>query len=252
MLARVYRLLQRMVASLPPRHGRHALFSTIERGEGTTLYFEANSLIKCIKHFSAFAARHQTNINVLTDAYKAAQQSAEARCRAGLQPVLSVPQSLPTVSRNDGYKVTVGPLGAHVLPTSEAELRTFARACCGAAAVLHKKDIVHRDFRSENIVRLLPSGEWMVIDLELATLAGKEVPDGYKLAGWDDAVLDVVEGRRVYTKSSDMRVMGLMLNSIVRKQALQVSDLAAGFITQLQGKLLSAEAALQHAWLLDE
>lgn len=127
------------------------------------------------------------------------------------------------------------------------ELQSFAWACCKAAAILHAKHLVHRDFRVANVVRLTKE-RWLVIDLELCSYAPVVLPASYNQTDWTPCTIEHVEGSAHYTYMSDMRQIGVMLDALRKGQLTKEAD---DFISQLMNKTLTAEAALQHPWLRD-
>lgn len=70
---------------------------------------------------------------------------------------------------------------------------SLAKACCTAAAELHRAGLVHRDFRFSNVVRSGRSeGSYTVIDMEHAGRAGLVWPLEKSLRDWDEGTLDKV------------------------------------------------------------
>jgi Protein kinase domain len=125
------------------------------------------------------------------------------------------------------------------------DLRDIARACCKAAQILHNAGIVHRDLRKENIVCLAPA-HWMVIDLEHAAKADQIVQSDYRLVAWDDNTLDVQGQQLLYTRGSDMYLIGCLLAKV---GANSMSHQAQQFVNRLKAKSLSAADALGDPWL---
>ncbi len=130
----------------------------------------------------------------------------------------------------------------------------MARACCEAAAALHKAGIVHCDFRQGNVVRL-SDRTWMVIDLEHCRRAADSLPEDYvPLADWGPNTLEDSHGdgdlsgpqARAYTELSDMHQIGKMLAAAMPPRH---SSAAQNFIVCLREKRLDAVSALQHPWL---
>ena len=124
-------------------------------------------------------------------------------------------------------------------------MRGVARACCQAAATLHKVGIVHSDFRMANVVRL-DDCHWMVIDLEHCRRAADPLPDGYKLADWDEGTTEKKKRKRYYSPASDMYQIGRLLKPLLKEG---FSGDAHAFVSGLSEKSLDAAAALKHTWL---
>lgn len=100
----------------------------------------------------------------------------------------------------------------------------------------------------------LPSGAWMVIDLELAASATRPIPLDYMQADWDEQTLERggAGGQGFYTPRSDMYQIGVMLQRCLPELPL-LSSLAGQFIQAVLDKQgnpqLTASLALQHPWL---
>ena len=117
-LAKLYVLLVRMAAAMPPRAGRYPIFHTIKRGDGVTVEIMSNRVIKRIPGFDDFCEQHQTTAEALHAAYKAAdeeaiQARAEQRCPAlacALQPL---------AVKWGTYLAVTGPLGYCCTPSTE-------------------------------------------------------------------------------------------------------------------------------------
>ena len=65
----------------------------------------------------------------------------------------------------------LSPVGYTTLPTTENELRAAILDVLKTVEILHENDIVHRDIRWVNIIRLMDNS-WMLIDFEEAALIG--------------------------------------------------------------------------------
>ncbi len=125
------------------------------------------------------------------------------------------------------------------------DVQALAAACCNAARVLHAAGLVYRDFKMDNIVQLQP-GSYMVVDLEAVRKAGAgRLPAGFRLRGWGRKTLT----RGQYTTLSDMYEIGDLMGQLLRALWSAPSAQATDFVDQLKNKALSAEDALQHAWL---
>jgi hypothetical protein len=125
------------------------------------------------------------------------------------------------------------------------EFRGVALACCKAAEVLHKVDVVHSDFRSSNVVRL-DATHWMVIDLENCRRPSEPLPVGFSLLDWNAGTLEGDDDKGYfYTTASDMYQIGMMLFSSLTACSPNAKD----FVNKLVLKKLTASEALQHSWL---
>ena len=125
------------------------------------------------------------------------------------------------------------------------DLCDIARACCKAAQILHDAGIVHRDLRQENVV-CLARARWMVIDLEHAAKTDQVVQSNYKLIAWDDNTLDRQGQQHIYTRRSDMYLIGCLLAKV---GATSMPPQAQQFVDRLKAKSLSAADALSDPWL---
>ncbi|KAG9306479.1 hypothetical protein G9A89_008415 [Geosiphon pyriformis] len=67
--------------------------------------------------------------------------------------------------------VKLAPVGCPVIPNNENELRSAIRDVLRILKRLHHMNVVHRDIRWSNIVRLV-DGSWMLIDFEEAAPIG--------------------------------------------------------------------------------
>ena len=86
----------------------------------------------------------------------------------------------------------------------------------------------------------------MVIDLEHAARADQIVRSDYKLIAWDDNTLDRREQQHIYTRRSDMYLIGCLLAKV---GATSMPPEAQQFVDRLKAKSLSAAEALNDPWL---
>lgn len=136
------------------------------------------------------------------------------------------------------------------------DLKRLASSCLHAAAVLHAAGVVHTDLRLRN-TEWLDEQHCMVTSLEHCRQADQPLPkDVPFLKGWDGGTLERRGRARFFTPASDLHQIGRLLQQVpVRRSAL-----AGCFIQLLLGKKserdprkpLTAEEALQHAWLQGE
>lgn len=141
------------------------------------------------------------------------------------------------------------------------DARNLIRSCLRAVRVLHAAGVVHTDLRLANTV-WLDEKHCMVIDLEYCRSAKKRLPNDVPyLVSWDDGLLlEERGGGRYYTPTSDLYQIGRLLEQVQEEQPQLQSELASDFVRLLKGrtsaadpsKPLTAEEALQHAWLQEE
>lgn len=141
------------------------------------------------------------------------------------------------------------------------DARNLVRSCLRAVRVLHAAGVVHTDLRLANTV-WLDEKHCMVIDLEFCRSAKKQLPNDVPyLVSWDDGlVLEERGGGRYYTPTSDLYQIGRMLEQVQEERPQLQSELASDFVRLLKGrksaadpsKHLTAEEALEHAWLQGE
>lgn len=130
----------------------------------------------------------------------------------------------------------------------------MAWACVQAASVLHAADIVHTDFRLQNVV-WLADDHCMVIDLELCRSATAPLPSNFsRLHDWTDHTLEVKGGESYFTTASDLYQIGVMLQRLLQQSWSQhahafVAMLISKRLPASQGaQALTAEAAMCHEW----
>jgi hypothetical protein len=92
----------------------------------------------------------------------------------------------------------------------------------------------------------LAPATWMVIDLEHAAKADQIVQSDYRLVAWDDNTLDVQGRQHVYTRRSDMYLIGCLLDKV---GATNMSHEGQQFVCRLKAKSLTAADALGDPWL---
>jgi hypothetical protein len=244
---RVYQLLALLRKQLPSAACRtQPMFKVEERG-ATLLQLKGFGAEKTIHKFNQFCKDHHVTKESIEAAYEAASQAADEMQQQDLEPFLVHALDLRFRDKRGGevsYTVCTTPLGHSHVPSNEQELRSLAWACCKAAAALHAANLVHRDFRLPNVVRL--KQQWLVIDLELCSFAPVVLPVGYKQVQWTSSTVELVDGEAHYTFKSDMRQIGVMLHHL---RGTKLPAEANDFIRKLMDGALTAEAALQHPWL---
>ncbi|KAG9285613.1 hypothetical protein G9A89_009253 [Geosiphon pyriformis] len=85
----------------------------------------------------------------------------------GLGPIKVLKYSLTS----DSVIVHLAPVGFTIFPKCERELRDAIRHVLVTLEKLHKMNVVHRDIRWDNVLRL-PNDSWMLIDFEEAAPLG--------------------------------------------------------------------------------
>lgn len=117
---------------------------------------------------------------------------------------------------------------------------TFLWAC---AAIAFPAGFVHRDIRWPNVIYVADRNRWLLIDLEHAgRLGGVCSQAPFPLAAWDNATL---EPDRTYSAASDLRMVASHLLSHIPLPSAAAEDFRKAV---LDGRLVTAETALQHSW----
>ena len=121
------------------------------------------------------------------------------------------------------------------------DLQALASACCKAAQVLHRANLVHRELRLPNVVQL-DHQQYLVIDLEsVAELTQTPLPADF------DHVLKTCSAETLdisccSTALSDMYCIAL----VVQEASLAACSVQAfNCISELYNKALTAEVALK-------
>jgi hypothetical protein len=147
------------------------------------------------------------------------------------------------------WRLEVRPVGLQVLPTSEAELCCAMRCVLRALAALHAHGYVHRDVRWPNVLSL-DSGEWLLIDFELAGATGAPVPEGRICRE-----LVSPEARPTgtpYTAADDVWQVGRLMQMAEELVLSREAEAFAALLTTVQEQRPSASEALLLPWLADE
>lgn len=100
----------------------------------------------------------------------------------------------------------------HARPVVLKDLEAAVHDILHGLADLHKQDYTHRDIRWENCIKINVESEykWVIIDLEAAGSDGEEW-EGDGLVTWDKKTLEDRNGKRIYTKGSDMYQFGKLI-----------------------------------------
>ncbi len=139
----------------------------------------------------------------------------------------------------------LSPVALQTLPCDEAELRRAVTAVLRALAALHARGFVHRDVRWPNVLAD-GHGGWLLVDFELADVAGAPLPAA---AVFPDAVAPEVRVPDApYTPVDDVWQVGRLLASAGVSLSPDATAFAAA-LTAPQAARLSAAQALAHTWL---
>lgn len=124
------------------------------------------------------------------------------------------------------------------------DVQLLAYSVCQALYILWKAKLVHRDVRMANIVRLQgPEDHYMLLDLENVAQV-KIWPAVQPFKNWDSFTLSK---NSEYDHLSDMYQLGKSLRHLLRHTFSQAAE---DFVNSAMGKLLTAEQALKHVWLM--
>jgi len=120
-------------------------------------------------------------------------------------PNIAHPYRPPTLE-NDLFQVDLSPVGYSQLPETEDDLKNALRCLLRALHFIHQYGFVHRDICWANIVKTpSDSGEWVLIDLELANFADLQ-PEN-KLDTWPREVETIG-----FTSAADIFMVGDLLD----------------------------------------
>ena len=140
------------------------------------------------------------------------------------------------------------PVCVEVLPSDEAQLRRALIAVLRALFELHARGFVHRDVRWPNVLAD-GSGGWVLVDFELADVAGSLLP-----AGAIDPNFLAPEVRAAgakYTPAADAWQVGGLLKSAGIQLSQPAMALAESLTAPLEARL-SVALALAHPWLVGD
>jgi serine/threonine protein kinase len=86
-------------------------------------------------------------------------------------------KEVPHIDRLQSASTTVqcstiflAPVGVAVLPSSEHELIQCLECVLEALVALHARNLMHRDIRWPNVLRIPKTNEWILIDFDDATI----------------------------------------------------------------------------------
>ena len=139
--------------------------------------------------------------------------------------------------RRGFWCIQYGPLGTHLMPTTEPELRQSIQQLLRCLMFLHGHGWVHRDIRWPNVVCDV-NKVFYLIDFDLAAKAGTSIAS-HSASVPPDAVLTPWEPRH------DIWQVGNLMSST----KMVLSDEAKEFVNLLQSGKLTAQDALKQVWI---
>ncbi|UZO13135.1 uncharacterized protein OCT59_004640 [Rhizophagus irregularis] len=138
--------------------------------------------------------------------------------------------------------ITYGPVGYLCTPKNEDELRYAICDILEIVSKLHREEVVHRDIRWDNVVKLT-NGKWLLIDFEEAARIGDER---------DTLIISAPEyenGTDTCQASGDIWMIGKLMNEV----KFTLSEKAKNFRDKLMIKdfnlRLTATDALKDDWI---
>ncbi|KAG9285616.1 hypothetical protein G9A89_009256 [Geosiphon pyriformis] len=167
-----------------------------------------------------------------------------AKGHHGLVQIFKAPSFKANRKGPGRYTVKLKTRGLERSPENEETTRVMTRSLLTGLKTLHEKDFVHRDIRSSNIIYDSNNSqgyEYVLIDFE----HGGKINEKFDslLTDWDDGTCDE---NNTYTTLSDMYQLGKLLERLNTVS----SDDGKDFISKLKKKMLGADAALQHPWIV--
>ena len=217
----------RILASLRARMPAHIipLYEKQQRADGTVTVFDDHVVKTCRR--------------VAPEAVYDALASGDIPCA-----VRVLERTLPSVAYPLA-RFKLSPVAFQTLPCDEAELRCAITAVLRALAALHARGFVHRDLRWPNVLAD-GHGGWLLVDFELADVAGKPL---LAAAVTTDAVAPEVRVPDApYTPADDVWQVGRLLASAGVSLSPDATALAAA-LTAPRAARPSAAQALAHPWL---
>ncbi|CAG8680692.1 1208_t:CDS:10, partial [Funneliformis caledonium] len=138
--------------------------------------------------------------------------------------------------------------GIRRLPCNETELRSMVRSLLVRLDCLHSGNYVHHDIREPNVLFVPenPAGsKYVLIDFEHGVKANKEMNE--RLSDWNHRTLS----NNQYTTLSDIYQLGKLIERLIMRFQMSISDNGKTFVNKLKKKKMNATQALQHAWITD-
>ncbi|CAG8648985.1 6980_t:CDS:2, partial [Paraglomus brasilianum] len=162
-------------------------------------------------------------------------------------PYLEKPSLIDYVLNRHSVLLTLTPVGYMAIPINEDELRDAIRDVLVAVEKLHKMNVVHRDIRRDNIVRLL-DGSWMLIDFEEVARIGDS------RTAFSVAAPEYKGGQDFCNTAGDIWMVGNLLNDSRICDHIHIFPSAQQFRDKLThenpNKRPTADEALRHEWLI--
>ncbi|CAB5216525.1 unnamed protein product [Rhizophagus irregularis] len=201
---------------------RLKLFKTIRRKNGTTITIKSEEIRKSIN------VANIMDLEFHMDLY--------TRILKGHYEHITYKESRGRIN------LTYGPVGYLCTPKNEDELRYAIYDILEIVSKLHREEVVHRDIRWDNVVKLT-NGKWLLIDFEEAARIGDER---------DTLIISAPEyenGTDTCQASGDIWMIGKLMNEV----KFTLSEKAQNFRDKLMIKdfnlRLTATDALKDDWI---
>jgi len=146
------------------------------------------------------------------------------------------------------YSLIMTMRGIRRLPCNETELHSMVRSLLVGLDCLHSGNYVHRDIQEPNVLFVPenPAGsKYVLIDFEHGGKANEEMNE--RLSDWDHRTLS----NNQYTTLSDIYQLGKLIERLMMRFQMSISDNGKTFVKKLKEKKMNATQALQHAWITD-
>ena len=197
--------------------------------------YYANSVVKLVPEVDLpYAQNLNSRVLFLTRMYNHAK---------GHPGLVQIKEDPIYVKDEKAYKVKMTTRGIPCDLKTESDVQEMTKCVLTGLARLHTGKYVHRDIRIPNIVFVPEPHDnfrYVLIDFEHGG-TNRQKPSEI-LNGWDQ---DTLTRTGQYVFLSDMYQLGKMLE---RYKEFMTGD-GIDFVGQLKSKNLTAEVALQHAWI---
>ena len=205
----------------------------------------------------------KTNENItFYDTHVIKKLSVNNTCPDGLYELLGrgeVPDAVKAERKRFG-QLKVTPLGFRTPDRGQGlsleDVHAAIRAVLRCLAFIHARGFVHRDLRWANLIRFpkyrsdgrLESSHFLVIDFEFAAMDGDEMFIG------DYIHKEVVPYGEKYRMVHDLQLVGKLVETWADSSGKELSLSAHDFVNSVKRmeNPMDANAALQHAWLLEK